>query len=104
MSGLPGSRHLIAGKLALIDADRLVPHSFRHNRQGDEEVSAAAPFQTLAPGYDGIRAGIDAGSLKACEAAVEATGGVRPEADGVKAACKAAITSKPGAQTPATYP
>jgi hypothetical protein len=67
-------------------------------------MSAAACFQTFAPGYGGIRAGIEAGSLKACEATVEATSSIRPEADSVEAACNAAITSKPGAQTPATYP
>jgi hypothetical protein len=39
MSGLPGSRHLIAGKLALIDADRLVLHSFRRENRRAEHGS-----------------------------------------------------------------
>ena len=45
---------------------------------------------------DAIKGGIESGTEKVCEAAIDATGATGPEADALKAACKAAIKSKPG--------
>ena len=45
---------------------------------------------------DAIKGGIESGTEKVCEAAIDRTGATGPEADALKAACKAAIKSKPG--------
>ena len=45
---------------------------------------------------EGIRDGTRSGSEKTCEAAVDATGTSGPEAEALKAACKAALKHKPG--------
>jgi outer membrane protein OmpA-like peptidoglycan-associated protein len=44
----------------------------------------------------GVRKGLEKGSEAACDAAVDATGASGSEADALKAACKAAIKTKPG--------
>jgi outer membrane protein OmpA-like peptidoglycan-associated protein len=44
----------------------------------------------------GVRKGLEKGSEAACDAAVDGVGASGPEADGLKAACKAALKSKPG--------
>jgi outer membrane protein OmpA-like peptidoglycan-associated protein len=45
---------------------------------------------------EGIRKGIEAGTEKACEAAIDASGVTGNEADALKAACKAALKTRPG--------
>jgi len=45
---------------------------------------------------DAIKGGIESGTEKVCEAAIDRMGATGPEADALKAACKAAIKSKPG--------
>ncbi len=45
---------------------------------------------------EGIRKGIEAGTEKACEAAIDASGVTGEEAEAMKAACKAALKTKPG--------
>lgn len=44
---------------------------------------------------DGIKKGVESGTEKGCEAAIDATGLTGSAADGAKAACKAALKSKP---------
>jgi hypothetical protein len=46
----------------------------------------------------GIRKGLEKGSEAACDAAVDATGATGKEAEGLKAACKAALKTKTGKQ------
>ncbi len=45
---------------------------------------------------EGIRKGIEAGTEKGCEAAIDASGVMGEEAEALKAACKAALKTKPG--------
>jgi outer membrane protein OmpA-like peptidoglycan-associated protein len=48
----------------------------------------------------GVRKGLEKGSEAACDAAVDGARASGPEAEGLKAACKAALKSKPGGATP----
>jgi outer membrane protein OmpA-like peptidoglycan-associated protein len=48
----------------------------------------------------GVRKGLEKGSEAACDAAVDGTGASGKEAEGLKAACKAALKTKPGAASP----
>lgn len=47
----------------------------------------------------GIRKGLEAGSEKACEAVIDATGAGSTEKEALKAACKAALKQKPGGES-----
>ena len=48
----------------------------------------------------GVRKGLEKGSEAACDAAVDGTGASGKEAEGLKAACKAALKTKPGGASP----
>jgi len=48
----------------------------------------------------GVRKGLEKGSETACDAAVDGTGASGTEAEGLKAACKAALKTKPGGASP----
>ena len=48
----------------------------------------------------GVRKGLEKGSEAACDAAVDGTGASGTEAEGLKAACKAALKTKPGGASP----
>jgi hypothetical protein len=48
----------------------------------------------------GVRKGLEKGSEAACDAAVDGTGASGKEAEALKAACKAALKTKPGGASP----
>lgn len=48
----------------------------------------------------GVRKGLEKGSEAACDAAIDASGAGGKEAEGLKAACKAALKTKPGEARP----
>lgn len=48
----------------------------------------------------GVRKGLEKGSEAACDAAIGGTGASGKEAEGLKAACKAALKTKPGGPSP----
>jgi outer membrane protein OmpA-like peptidoglycan-associated protein len=48
----------------------------------------------------GVRKGLEKGSEAACDAAIDGTGASGKEAEGLKAACKAALKTKPGGASP----
>ena len=63
-----------------------------------KKLPVSKDLQDLA--RSGVRKGLEKGSEAACDAAVDGTGASGPEAQGLKAACKAALKTKPGAATP----
>jgi hypothetical protein len=44
----------------------------------------------------GVRKGLEKGSEAACDSAIDGTSATGPEAEALKAACKAALKTKPG--------
>jgi outer membrane protein OmpA-like peptidoglycan-associated protein len=66
--------------------------------RGLEPVIRKLPKNLRAKARDAIRAGIEAGTAKACEAAIDRSGVSGEEAEAMKAACKAALKTKPGGE------
>jgi outer membrane protein OmpA-like peptidoglycan-associated protein len=63
-----------------------------------EPIIRKLPEGLRGKARDGIRAGIEKGTEAACDAAIDATGVGGDEAKAIKAACHAALKTKPGAQ------
>ena len=61
-----------------------------------EPVIQKLPKSVRAKARQAIRDGIEAGTEKGCEAAIDASGVTGEEAEALKAACKAALKTKPG--------
>ncbi len=61
-----------------------------------EPVIKKLPKWLAEKAREGIRKGIEAGTEKACEAAIDRSGVTGQEAEALKAACKAALKTKPG--------
>jgi outer membrane protein OmpA-like peptidoglycan-associated protein len=61
-----------------------------------EPVIKKLPKSLRDKAREGIRKGIEAGTEKSCEAAIDASGVTGEEAEALKAACKAALKTKPG--------
>jgi hypothetical protein len=64
--------------------------------QGLEPVIRKLPKSLRQKARDAIRSGIEAGTEKACEAAIDSSGVTGDEAQALKAACRAALKTKPG--------
>ena len=63
-----------------------------------EPIIRKLPKSLRDKARDGIRTGIEKGTEAACDAAIDATGVGGDEAKAIKAACHAALKTKPGAQ------
>ncbi len=61
-----------------------------------EPIIKKLPKSLRDKAREGIRAGIEKGTEAGCDAAIDATGVTGEEADAMKAACKAALKTKPG--------
>jgi len=62
-----------------------------------EPIIKKLPKSLQDKAREGIRAGIEKGTESGCDAAIDASGATGPEAEAMKAACKAALKTKPGA-------
>lgn len=63
-----------------------------------EPIIKKLPKSLQDKAREGIRKGIEAGTEKACEAAIDASGVSGQEAEAMKAACKAALKTKPSGE------
>jgi outer membrane protein OmpA-like peptidoglycan-associated protein len=63
-----------------------------------EPIIGKLPKSLRSKAREGIRKGIEAGTEKGCEAAIDASGVTGEQANAMKAACKAALKTKPGAK------
>lgn len=63
-----------------------------------EPIIKKLPKSLQDKAREGIRKGIEAGTEAACDAAIDAAGVTGEEAEAMKAACKAGLQTKPGAE------
>lgn len=66
--------------------------------QALEPIIKKLPKSLRDKAREGIRAGIEKGTEAGCDAAIDATGVTGEEAEAMKAACKAALKTKPGGE------
>lgn len=64
--------------------------------QALEPIISKLPKSLQSKARDGIRAGIEKGTEAGCDAAIDATGVTGEQAEAIKAACHAALKTKPG--------